>query len=100
VARPRRSVAILDKNHLRKQIGRDAEEAFRIVQEAARKLTPQARSAWRWRILYLRALIDREMLKTNGRLEGSALKNAFDELTTIYHAEHVHSMPLHPPVTR
>jgi hypothetical protein len=48
----------------------------------------------------LRALIDREMLATKGRLEGETLKKAFDELTAIYHAEHSHSMPIHPPVIR
>jgi len=61
------------------------------------RLTPQARSAWRWRIVYLRALIDCELLKTHGKLEGKALQEAFRELTAIYHAEHAHSMPIRPP---
>jgi hypothetical protein len=56
------------------------------------------RKAWRWRILYLRALIDREMLRTKGELKSETLKQAFRELTTIYHAEEGHSMPIHPPV--
>jgi hypothetical protein len=33
-------------------------------------LTAPARAAWRWRIVYLRALIDRELWKTHGKLEG------------------------------
>jgi hypothetical protein len=61
------------------------------------KLTPQARAAWRWRIIYLRALVDRELFRTQGKLEGKVLQGAFRELTTIYHAEHAHSMPIRPP---
>jgi hypothetical protein len=30
-------------------------------------------------------------------LEGKPLQDAFRELTAIYHAEHAHSMPIHPP---
>jgi len=42
-------------------------------------------------------LIDSEMFKTHGKLEGRALQAAFRELTAIYHAEHAHSMPIRPP---
>ncbi|MGO8748745.1 MAG: hypothetical protein ACLQNE_22470 [Thermoguttaceae bacterium] len=90
-------VEAFEKNHLRRQIGPSAEEAFGRVKSIGTKLTPRARVAWRWRIVYLRALIDYELLKTHGRLEGKTLRDAFRELTAIYHAEHAHSMPIRPP---
>ena len=61
-------------------------EAFALAQRIDGKLTPAARRNWRWRILYLRALIDRELFEKKGKLEGQALSKAFDELKTIYHA--------------
>ena len=56
-------VKIFEKNHLREQIGRSAFTAYRLMERADAKLTPQARRCWRWRILYLRATIDHEMYK-------------------------------------
>ena len=90
-------VGAFEKNHVRKEIGPSAEEAFELVKRMETELTPQARAAWRWRIVYLRALIDRELLRSHGKLEGKALQGAFRELTAIYHAEHAHSMPIRPP---
>ena len=90
-------VEAFELNHKRKEIGPGAEEAFDRVQKMEARLTPQARAAWRWRIVYLRALIDHELLKTHGKLEGKALQEAFRQLTAIYHAEHAHSMPIRPP---
>jgi hypothetical protein len=90
-------VELFEKNHLRKEIGPSAEQAFDLVKNIEAKLTPRTRAAWRWRIVYLRALIDHELLRTHGKLEGQALREAFQELTAIYHAEHAHSMPIRPP---
>lgn len=90
-------VDAFEKNHHRGEIGPSAQEAFDRVHRIEAKLTPQARAAWRWRVIYLRALIDREMLRTQGKLEGKALREAFRELTAIYHAENAHSMPIRPP---
>ncbi|MEI6780427.1 MAG: hypothetical protein WCQ21_05830 [Verrucomicrobiota bacterium] len=98
VAPVTRAIEILETNHLRDKISPSAERAFDLVAKAEANLTPQACKAWRWRILYLRALIDREMLRTKGELQGTTLKQAFNELTTLYHAEEAHSMPIHPPV--
>ncbi|MGC8640285.1 MAG: hypothetical protein ACP5XB_10465, partial [Isosphaeraceae bacterium] len=94
------AIDLLEENHLRNRIGTTADRAFALLEQADRKLPPRVRKSWRWRILYLRGLIDRELLRNHGRLEGPTLKAAFDELTTIYHAEHVHSMPIHPPQVR
>ncbi|MBZ5855508.1 hypothetical protein [Flavihumibacter profundi] len=93
-----KALEIFESNHDREHINTSAKEAFRLIEDAEQKLTPRVRKSWRWRILYLRALIDREMFATKGKLEGETLKNAFNELTAIYHAEHGHSMPIHPPV--
>ncbi len=97
-----RAVEILEANHRRKKSGferppQQAAEAFDLLRQADRKLTPQARSSWRWRILYLRALIDNELSKTGGKPRGPALKEAFAELVRIYHAEHVHTNRVAPP---
>ncbi len=63
------------------------EAAFRLIDEADKQLTPQARASWRWRILYLRAVIDRELVRTDGWFEGTVLKAAFEEMTRISHSE-------------
>jgi hypothetical protein len=49
-------------------------------------LTPQAKTAWRWRQLYLRTLLDAE-LKANGGKPNDTCNEAFAELIKIYHAE-------------
>ena len=63
-----------------------AEEAYATMQEVATRLTPKARTSWRWRQLYLRALLDSE-LKTNGGSPNTRCNRAFAELIQIYHAE-------------
>ena len=63
-----------------------AEEAYTTVQRIDGLLTPPARNAWRWRQLYLRALLDSE-LKTNGGKPNDLCYKAFAELIKIYHAE-------------
>jgi len=93
-----RAITLLEANHDRAKIGASAREAFRLIEESEKRMTPQARDSWRWRILYLRALIDHELLGTQGKLQGKTLRKAFQELTTIYHAEKAHSMPIQPPV--
>ncbi len=71
-----------------KNLKKNTEEAFRLIDEADKQLTPQTQASWRWRILYLRAEIDRELVKTDGWFEGPVLKAAFEELTRISHSEH------------
>jgi hypothetical protein len=63
------------------------ERAFRLVGQIDRQLPKKARASWRWRILYLRAQIDRELVNTGGWFEGPVLKTAFEELTRIYHSD-------------
>ncbi len=90
-------VEIFEKNHVRQEIGPVSEEAFNTAKAIDARLSPQARNAWRWRIIFLRALIDHELFKTHGKLEGKPLQEAFQELTSIYHAGNAHSMPIRPP---
>ena len=47
--------------------------------------------------LYLRAVIDRELYRNKGKMEGKALKQAFDELTGIYQAHNAPPDWLQPP---
>ena len=69
-----KAFAILEENHHREHIATSANEAFRLIEAASAKLTPQVRKSWRWRIVYLRVLIDRELLSTHGDLKGEVLK--------------------------
>ena len=69
------------------QLEKRSDKAFQLIEQADAQLTPHARANWRWRILYLRALIDRELVRTNGWFEGPVLQSAFAELTRIYHSE-------------
>lgn len=102
-----RAVAILERNLPRRREGEGenarfvlssvegAEEAWALVQEANRRMTPQAAAAWRWRVLYLRATIDWELAQHEGAV--SALcEGAMEELTAIYHAQQATS-PVAPP---
>ena len=94
-------VNTLEKNFRgRKSIGADAIQAYELAQKVDARLSPQARASWRWRLLYLRALIDKEMHLTNGRLEGDVLKDAFAELTRMYHAKNALEGWLRPPLMK
>ena len=75
-----------------------AEEAYATMQRVDGLLTPQAKKAWRWRQLYLRALLDSE-LKTNGGSPNEKCNEAFAELIKIYHAENA-DPAVRPPLPR
>lgn len=80
-------VGIFEANHQRGKIGQSALRAFEIAKKIDAGLSVQAKTAWRWRLMYLRALIDKEIFERNGKKEGEALKAAFDEITRISHVE-------------
>jgi hypothetical protein len=73
-----------------------AEEAYATVKRVDAKLTPQARQSWRWRQLYLRALLDAE-LKANGGAPNDECNNAFAELIKMYSAENANPT-VRPPL--
>ncbi len=62
------------------------EECWQLMVRADAQLSPRARASWRWRVLFLRALIDRELAAHDGYVSERCEK-AFEELTRIYHAE-------------
>lgn len=80
-------VRILEANHNRHLIKESARRAFTLAQEVEAVLTEPVRRSWRWRILYLRALIDQE-LHAHPDAMTDRLRDSFQELTAIYHAEH------------
>jgi hypothetical protein len=63
-----------------------AEEAFKLIEQAGQMLTPRERESWRWRIFYLRALVDSELARDNYQISPRC-EAALDELTKIYHAQ-------------
>jgi len=65
----------------------DARLALEKLQRADEKLSERAKKAWRWRILYLRGLIDAQLQPTQGFWGGEVSDSAFEELTVIYHAQ-------------
>ena len=74
-------------------------EALQLLGRAEAEMTEKARGAWRWRVLYLRGLIDATLFRQGKRLEGPVLAAAFRELTTLYHAEHADDWVRPPRVT-
>jgi hypothetical protein len=96
-----KAIEILEKNYpregenLEKQTGpvrfamkesSGAEEAFKLLEQADKLLTPRERESWRWRILYLRALVDSELARDNYQISPRC-EAALVELTKIYHAQ-------------
>jgi hypothetical protein len=100
-----RVITILEENHSavgslsdkpREMKPNNAEEAYETVKRVDAKLTPQGRKAWRWRQLYLRALLDAERTKNRG-LPNDRCQEAFAELIEIYHAQNAEA-PVRPPL--
>jgi len=96
------AVRMLELSHER---GRDApprpsgaEKAFELVRSADGRLPDRARARWRWRLFYLRALIDAELARTGGKLEGDPLRQAFEELRCLYHVTDATLDRVRPPV--
>jgi hypothetical protein len=79
-------------------IGPKSQEAYDLAVQAEKKMTQQAKQAWRWRLFYLRTVIDLEKYKHGGKLAGPTVQQAFDELRKIYHADHVHPYLQFPSV--
>ena len=65
---------------------RRTDEACRIAARMDAALLPSIRRCWRWRILYLRTMIDHEIFWHRKAAPDSA-KKFFEELVGIYHAE-------------
>ncbi|MHB9108852.1 MAG: beta-N-acetylhexosaminidase family protein [Armatimonadota bacterium] len=79
-----------------KQAHRDAERAADVLalcRQIDLALPGWARTGWRWRLVYLRALLDAELLAHGDPTP--ACEEALQEITQIYHAQHgdVHVRP-------
>ncbi|NLX04343.1 MAG: hypothetical protein GXY33_04280 [Phycisphaerae bacterium] len=102
-----RAIAILEKNIERRRHDADgvtrivmtsiagADEAWRLIAETDAQLPDPVRQSWRWRVLYLRALIDAELARCEFRVSDRC-EAAFRELERIYHAQHALDM-VRPP---
>jgi hypothetical protein len=75
-----------------------AEDAYATMRRIDGLLTPQAKKSWRWRQLYLRALLDSE-LKSNGGKPNDKCNDAFAELIKLYHAENANPA-VRPPLPK
>ena len=88
-----RAVNLLEDTHTK--LSEKSTKARELLQQVEARLTPQARKSWRWRILYLRSVVDAERY-ANGETGSKAnpvLKQAFEELTAIQHADHALQRP-------
>ncbi len=65
---------------------RRASEACAIAERMDSAMLPGLRGSWRWRLVLLRTLIDREIFNRREEAPESA-RPYFDELVRIYHAE-------------
>lgn len=82
-----KTIEILERNYRCKMIaGAKAREVYENMKRADLQLFPFVRNSWRWRILFLRSLIDYERSQNRG-LPTERCEEAFRELTIIYHAE-------------
>ena len=108
VPKVRKAIEILERNYPRRtenlekpdrrfvlEHSSGAEEALKLIRQADKQLSPRARASWRWRILYLRALIDVELAKNDYRVSPRC-EQAMQELTKIYYAQKAY-MAVSPP---
>ena len=82
---------------LKPQADPNAEKAYAILRQVDAKLSARARKSWRWRQLYLRALLDAE-LKANGGSPNIPCKQAFAELIEIYRDPECQRLCSAPPI--
>ena len=60
-------------------------EADRLVEKMDREIFPAFKGGWRWRLIYLRAKIDREIFNHRNAMPATA-RRYFEELVTLFHA--------------
>jgi hypothetical protein len=83
-----RAIKIMEQNQSRQWMGdSQTQDAYFYMKRAQASLSPKARTSWRWRILFLRSQIERELLANKGN-PTEKCHPWFEELTEIYHAQH------------
>ena len=65
---------------------RRACEADRLVEKMDREVFPAFKGGWRWRLVYLRAKIDREIFDHRNAMPETA-RRYFEELVALFHAQ-------------
>ena len=81
---------LFEANHeLRKMTYPNVTEAKRLADRMDHEILPSLRGSWRWRLVWLRATVDRELLGTWtwGDRPPPEVLPYYDEITRIYHAE-------------
>ena len=63
-----------------------AARCYELLNAADKKLSADGKKSWRWRILLLKSLIDKELVASQGLLT-AACEEATKELESIYHAQ-------------
>lgn len=76
--------------------GEGAKECLRLVNAAEKRLLPQVRKGWRWRLFRLRAVLDAELQKSGGAATALTEKS-FREIAAIYHAGDTAEASVAPP---
>jgi hypothetical protein len=74
-----------------------AEQAYSIMKTVDNQLSDYAKNSWRWRMLFIRTMLDAE-LKTNGGRPNEKCYEGFRELAKIYHASAKTDPCVRPPV--
>lgn len=74
-----------------------AKKAYDLLTAVDNKISNLTKSAWRWRILYLRAMFDHELRLSKGAPNDKIIAG-FKELTEIYSAQNADSN-VRPPLT-
>lgn len=72
-----------------------AEAAWEAISGLDNRLRPAVRRSWRWRLIFLRALIDHELVR-HGGLVSPECEDALNELTEIYRYKSEANYLMHP----
>jgi len=75
-----------------------AEEAYALVRQVDTRLPERAQKSWRWRLIFIRTMLDAE-LKANGGSPNKACIKGFMELMKIYHTSIKTDPVVKPPVS-
>ncbi len=85
------AVELLEDNYPRESVNTDsAQRAEVLLKGVDSALSRTARRRWRWRLLYLRSLIDREIAHQPAVVSADR-NDAYEELTELYCADHAGS---------
>ncbi|MBR0298809.1 MAG: hypothetical protein IJQ93_00665 [Bacteroidales bacterium] len=65
---------------------RQSEKALALAEKIDREILPSMKNKWRWRLLYLRAVIDNQIY-TSRKLHTETADDCYREIVRIYHGE-------------